>query len=73
MKLQTIPRVRFRLSATLGADGDIDESLVYVLDLDADGKPLSTAVVPRAERSHMQVHYLPARRDPADHIAWSDS
>lgn len=65
-----IPRVRFRLSATLGADSDIEESLVYVLDVDADGNPLSTAVVPRAERSHIQVHYLPARRDPADHIAY---
>ncbi|MCY0853211.1 ATP-dependent nuclease [Cupriavidus sp. D39] len=65
-----IPRVRFRLSATLGADGDIEESLVYVLDVDADGTPLSTAVVPRTERSHIQVHYLPARRDPADHITY---
>lgn len=65
-----IPRVRFRLSAALGADGDIEESLVYVLDVDADGMPLGTAVVPRAERSHIQVHYLPARRDPADHITY---
>lgn len=65
-----IPRIRFRHSATLGADGDIEESLVYVLDVDADGNPLSTAVVPRTERSHIQVHYLPARRDPADHITY---
>lgn len=66
----SIPRVRFRLTATLGADGDIEESLVYVLDVDAEGTPLSTAVVPRAERSQIQVHYLPARRDPADHITY---
>lgn len=65
-----VPRVRFRLSASLGADGDIEESLVYVLDIDDDGKPLDTAVVPRAERSHIHVHYLPARRDPADHITY---
>lgn len=65
-----IPRVRYRLSATLGVDGDIEESMVYVLDLDADGKPLSTAQVPRAERNHIHVHYLPAQRDPADHIAY---
>lgn len=73
MRLDTadgVPRVRFRLSASLGADGDIEESLVYVLDVDDDGIPLSTAVVPRAERSHIQVHYLPARRDPADHITY---
>jgi len=66
-----IPRVRYRLSATMGTDGDIDESLVYVLDLNPDGSPLSTAQVPRAERNHITVHYLPARRDPASHIAYS--
>lgn len=64
------PRVRYRLSATLGVDGDIEESMVYVLDLDAEGEPLSTAQVPRAERNHIHVHYLPAQRDPADHIAY---
>lgn len=65
-----IPRVRFRLSATMGTDGDIEESLVYVLDINADGSPLTTAQVPRSERNHIHVHYLPARRDPADHIAY---
>jgi putative ATP-dependent endonuclease of the OLD family len=65
-----IPRVRFRLSAAMGLDGDIEETLVYVLDIDANGLPLSTAQVPRSERNHIHVHYLPARRDPADHIAY---
>lgn len=65
------PRVRYRLDATMGVHGDIDEALVYVLDLDADGSPLTTAQVTRAERNYVQVHYLPARRDPADHIAYS--
>ncbi|MBS1209405.1 MAG: putative ATP-dependent endonuclease of the family [Proteobacteria bacterium] len=69
-EIDGIPRVRYRLSATLGVDGDIEESMVYVLDLDADGEPLSTAQVPRAERNHIHVHYLPAQRDPADHIAY---
>ena len=63
------PRVRYRLDATMGVDGDIEETLVHVLDLDTDGSPLTTAQVTRAERNH--VHYLPARRDPADHIAYS--
>jgi putative ATP-dependent endonuclease of OLD family len=66
-----IPRVRYRLNATMGADGDIEETLVYVLDVNPDGSPLSTAQVQRAERSHIHVHYLPARRDPADHITYS--
>lgn len=65
-----IPRVRFRLSATMGPDGDIEETLVYVLDINADGSPFNTAQVPRSERNHIHVHYLPARRDPADHIAY---
>ncbi len=65
-----IPRVRFRLTATMGPDGDIEETLVYVLDINVDGSPLNTAQVPRSERNHIHVHYLPARRDPADHIAY---
>lgn len=64
------PRVRFRLTATMGLDWDIEESLVYVLDINADGSPLTTAQVHRSERNHIHVHYLPARRDPADHIAY---
>lgn len=66
-----IPRIRFRLDASIGADGDIDDALLYVLDLNMDGSPLTTAPVPRSERNNIQVHYLPARRDPADHIAFS--
>lgn len=69
-ELDGIPRVRYRLSASLGVDGDIEESMSYVLDLAADGEPLSTAQVPRAERNQIHVHYLPAQRDPADHIAY---
>lgn len=64
------PRVRFRLGATMGVDGDIEESMVYVLDINADGSPLTIAQVPRSERNHIHIHYLPARRDPADHIAY---
>jgi putative ATP-dependent endonuclease of OLD family len=67
---ESLPRVRYRLSATMGMDGDIEEALLYVLDVNADGTPLTTAQVARAERNHIQVHYLPARRDPADHITY---
>jgi putative ATP-dependent endonuclease of OLD family len=66
-----IPRVRFRLNASMGLDGDIEDTLLYVLDLNLDGSPLNTAPVLRADRNNIQVHYLPARRDPADHIAFS--
>lgn len=64
------PRVRFRLTATMGLDGDIEESMLYVLDINPDGSPLTTAQVPRSGRNHIHVHYLPARRDPTDHIGY---
>ncbi len=64
------PRVRFRLSATIGIDGDIEEKLEYVLDVDDCANPLTTQVVPRSERNYIQMYYLPARRDPADHITY---
>lgn len=66
-----IPRVRFRLDASMGVDGDIDDTLQYVLDINADGSPLNTATVSRAERNNIQLHYLPARRDPAEHISFA--
>lgn len=65
-----VPRIRYRLTATMGPDGDIEETLVYVLDTKPDGTPETSAQVPRAERNNIQVHYLPARRDPADHITY---
>lgn len=66
-----IPRVRYRLTATMRIDGDIEDTLVYILDVDTENTILSSTQVPRAERNQIQVHYLPARRDPADHIAYS--
>ncbi len=68
-----IPRVRFRLTATMGQDGDIEECFEYVTEHNADGTPLVKATVPRADRNHIHVHYLPARRDPADHIAYGSN
>ncbi len=73
MRLDTpdgVPRVRYRLDATIGIDDEVEQSLVYVLDVDEDDEPVDTAPVPRDERNFIQVHYLPARRDPADHIAY---
>lgn len=60
-----IPRVRYRLDAVMDIDGDIEENFVYVLDGTPDKQVL------RTERNNIHVHYLPARRDPADHIAYS--
>ncbi|GGI78444.1 ATP-dependent nuclease [Shewanella gelidii] len=68
-----LPRVRYRLTATMGIDGDIEESFDYVLEVNPDDSPLSCAKVPRGERNHIHVHYLPARRDPADHVAYGSN
>ena len=52
-------------------DGDIEEAFTYVISEDADGAPIDENRVSKQDRSAIQVHYLPARRDPADHISYS--
>lgn len=66
-----VTRVRIRLDAKLDADGEIETDLNYVLDVDADGKPLTKHTVPRSDRNNIHIHYLPARRDPSDHISYT--
>ncbi|MFC6486919.1 ATP-dependent nuclease [Nitratireductor sp. GCM10026969] len=64
-------QVRFRLKATLDQDGEIEENFTNVQKVDANGQPTIESRVAKQERSSIQVHYLPARRDPADHISYS--
>lgn len=66
-----IPRVRYRLTAEMGLDGDIVEKFDYVLEVDDNGEPTNPQTVPRPERNYIHVHYLPAKRDPSDHITYS--
>jgi putative ATP-dependent endonuclease of the OLD family len=66
-----VPRVRFRLTAQLDEDGDIDETMHYVVLTDEDDEPTKTVIVPKHDRNAIQVHYLPARRDPTDHISYA--
>ena len=66
-------QVRFRLKATLDQDGEIEESFVNIQKANADGQPTIESRVSKQERNSIQVHYLPARRDPADHISYSAS
>jgi putative ATP-dependent endonuclease of OLD family len=66
-----VPGLRVRLTADLAADGEIDERMEYVLEADAEGAPTNTAEMSRYDRAHIEVHYLPARRDPADHISYT--
>lgn len=68
-----IPCVRVRLTAELDVDGEVNEEIVWVLETDASGKPSKTMTVSKADRNSLQVHYLPARRDPADHVSYAAS
>jgi putative ATP-dependent endonuclease of the OLD family len=67
----SVPRVRLRLEAHLDEDGDIDEQLFYVVQVDEHGLPLRKVPAARHDRNQIQVHYLPARRDPTDHISYA--
>jgi len=67
------PQVRVRLTAVLAPDGEIDEKIEYVLAVDEDGEPTNSADMSRYDRGHIEVHYLPARRDPAEHISYATS
>lgn len=73
MRLDTgeeIPRIRYRLEATIGINGDIEENLYYILDVDENNEPITKTLVPRSDRNQIQAHYLPARRDPSNHIGF---
>lgn len=64
-------RVRFRLAATLDQDGDIEETFTYVTKTDNAGLPIEESRASKQDRNAIQVHYLPARRDPSDHVSYS--
>lgn len=66
-----LPSVRFRLTAHLDENGVVTDDFVTVLTVDAGGEPTRTASVNRYDRASIQVHYLPARRDPADHVSYA--
>ncbi|MDW4903399.1 AAA family ATPase [Streptomyces californicus] len=66
-----VPVTRIRVTALLALDGVIDEKIEYVLEADEEGKPTRSADMSRYDRGHIEVHYLPARRDPADHVSYT--
>ena len=66
-----VPLVRFRLEATLDSDGEIEELLNYVLEVNENDEPTKQSRVPKQDRNTIHVHYLPARRDPSDHISYA--
>lgn len=66
-----VPRIRIRLSAELDETGEIEQKLEYVLAADKDGNPLQLRTMPKSDRQAIQVYYLPARRNPADHVSYA--
>lgn len=66
-----IPRARIRLTATMEPDGYVEEKIVSVIELDDDGEPKRSVELSRHDRSTIQVHYLPALRDPSNHISYA--
>jgi putative ATP-dependent endonuclease of OLD family len=68
-----VPRLRVRLTARQDDAGDIGSDLVFVNETDGDDEPFTTTKLDRYEQAKIQVHYLPARRNPADHIAHTSS
>lgn len=65
------PCVRVRLTAVLEADGYIDEKIEYITQVDDDDEPTQRSDMSRYERAAIEVHYLPARRDPLEHIGYT--
>jgi putative ATP-dependent endonuclease of OLD family len=66
-----VPRVRIRLTATLDVDDHVEEKIEYITQVDEDGGPSRSSEMSRHDRAAIEVHYLPARRDPVDHIAFT--
>ena len=66
-----VPQVRVRLTASLAPDGLVDEKIEYVLEADETGHPTRCSDMSRYDRGHIEVHYLPARRDPTDHVSYT--
>lgn len=65
------PRVRVRLTASLDDDGYVDEKIEYITQVDSAGGPTQRSDMSRHDRASIEVHYLPARRDPVEHIAYA--
>lgn len=66
-----VPIVKFRLDATLYDDGDIETAFNYVVN-EGDNEP-KLYPVNKEDRDYIHVHYLPARRNPTDHISASSA
>lgn len=65
-----VPTVRVRLTADL-VDDEVEERIQHVVTVDSDGDPVSVFDMAPTDRNQIQVHYLPARRDPAEQLSYT--
>lgn len=63
--------VLVRLSATLDDADEIEEELQFVRSFDANGEPERKSRMDSYVRRQIQLHYLPARRNPREHISYA--
>jgi putative ATP-dependent endonuclease of OLD family len=73
MQLQSpgaVATVRIRLTATL-LDDEVEDRIAHVVTVDDDGDPVTAFDMAPADRNRIQVHYLPARRDPAEQLSYA--
>lgn len=66
-----VPKLRMRLTAKLALDGIVEEKIEYVRQTNELGEPTECAEMSRYDRGYIEVHYLPARRDPSEHITYT--
>lgn len=66
-----VPKVRVRLTAKLALDGVVEERIEYIRQVDESGEPTVCSEMSRYDRGYIEVHYLPARRNPSEHIAYT--
>ncbi|WP_447645215.1 AAA family ATPase [Nocardioides zeae] len=64
-------RLRIRLTATLDGEDEVEERLEFILSRDSDGKPTKTQPMSGYARRRIQLHYLPARRNPKEQISYA--
>lgn len=62
--------MRVRLTATL-VDDEVEDRIQHIVTVDGDDQPVTAFDMAPADRNKIQVHYLPARRDPAEQLSYA--
>ncbi len=60
-----------QVTATVSPEGEVLDKVQHVVRVDDDGDPIAPIDMSPTDRAAIQVHYLPARRDPADQLSYA--